>query len=782
MNAVAHSQSVATVEMRLTGDVQGLGIRPTIARFANSMQLQGFVRNCQQGVEISATGTWPALNQFQHRVATQFPEAQLHRETVNAARALRSGAIGTATAARFEILESDLDGIAQCAIPLDRVICKACVTECFSPEDRRYGYALNACAQCGPRYSIMHAMPFDRMRTSMANFSMCGQCRKEYVDPAHRRYHAQGNCCPNCGPRIWFENKADQVDFRRAVSAAANAIIGGSILALKGVGGYQLVCDATNHTAVQCLRDRKGRQAKPLAVMVESLTTAKCLAEINSTEQTALESAAGPIVILQANASSPLAKNIHPGLNQVGLMLPTSALHALLLDEAKVPLVVTSGNCEGEPLEYIESEATQRLASLADCFLHHDRPIVRPLDDSVVRCMSGKIATIRAARGIAPLLLHQSKSGELRQSGVALGGHQKTAVALCNGRVAFLGPHIGDLDSLGSRQRFAAQTDALMDLVGMRPSFVASDTHPDFFTTQFAVGLGKRHKLPDTQIEATQHHHAHVVAAMFEHGWLEREVLGFAFDGTGLGTDGTIWGGEVLRASISEFTRVAHLRPFRLVGGDTAVREPWRAAVALISDAFGEQHFVDHLSEELSDQWGIGTDLLRDVSKLCQRESYAISTTSLGRLFDAIAAIACGHTHSTFEGEAAMRIESVCEFEHQEQYAFLCSDSDPCELDWRPVVVELISDWQAGLPMGRIATKFHRAVANCIFRVAERFPQMPIVLTGGVFQNRVLVEMVQELFASHASPIALPGRIPVNDGGLAAGQLGIAIARNGGRL
>ncbi|MEQ1829512.1 MAG: carbamoyltransferase HypF, partial [Pirellula sp.] len=707
-------------------------------------------------------GALDAIDAFRESLRLRFPSA---KQDVHAEK-------GFQPRGRFQILESVSEGAVRFVIPRDRVTCEECLHECQTPGDRRFGFALNGCAQCGPRYSLITAMPYDRRHTSMSEFVMCAGCQAEFENPNHRRFHAQTNSCPECGPKVWYEANGELIGHGEtavaaAIAAAARDICQGRILALKGLGGYQLVCDATNRAVVDRLRSRKGRISKPLAVMTVSVHAALSIAEIDALEENALKSPAGPIVLVRSKQKTCLASNIHAGFCNVGMMLPTTALHMMLLNETKVPLVVTSGNIEGEPLEYRETEATLRLAGIVDCFLHHNRPIVHPIDDSVVQSIAGQLVTLRAARGIAPIPVDYSPNLQV----MSLGGQQKSAIAFSNGHSTVLGPDLGDLNTVRSRERFLNQKTALQNLLNCESPVFACDQHPDYFSTQWATENSTR------ECHSIQHHHAHVVSAMVEHGWLGRTVLGFAFDGTGLGTDGTIWGGEVLVANATSFRRVGSLRQFRLVGGDVAAEQPWRTALSLLVDALGRQKALETIDSSVLSHWHVDCVMVANVAQLLQSESASRRTSSMGRLFDGVAALVCGIGHSSFEGEAAMRLEAICDLEVKESYPFSVEEESPFELDWRPMIQGLVADLESHVPAGIMAMKFHRAVSECIATIALRFPDLSVVLAGGVFQNRTLVELVDRQFRNQSTPYAMPCLIPPNDGGLAIGQLAIAATR-----
>lgn len=759
MQASTTSPVVVCTKLLLRGSVQGCGIRPTIAKIATSNALKGDVRNSQAGVEITLYGDRSSIASF-CTALRELTSGSLQVLNENLARS-------DLMPEDFQIVSSDNAGVVDAIIPLDLVTCRDCLSEVTTPGNRRFGYALNSCARCGPRYSILRSMPYDRCRTSLSGFPMCDDCQQEYGDATHRRFHAQNNCCPTCGPQIWFASPTTDtgaVAGCLALDAVADAIDQGKIAAIKGVGGYQLVCDARREESLLQLRQRKRRASKPLALMVGSLETARSIAKLDKLESEALCSPAGPIVVVQSKLAEPTAACIHPGLAWVGVMLPTTAMHALMIQRLKRPLVVTSGNIEGEPIEMDAEAAELRLAGVADCFLHHDRPILRPIDDSVVRCMAGRTVTLRAARGLAPMSVETNLSSS---SCVAVGGEQKSAIALSNGRRTYLGPHLGELDTLRSRERFVEQVQALMELIGVETNLFACDMHPGYFTTTHVESM------PDIIPTVVQHHHAHIVAAMAEHGWLDRQVLGFACDGTGLGADNTVWGGEVLLATAHTYQRVAHLLPFRLAGGEAAIREPWRVAVALLSDC---GYDVERIASWLRRP----EETIRAVLGVLASSTVGLApvTSSLGRLFDGVAVLVESITDATavakvnFEGEAAMRLESMCSTSERGQYTMPLTDDVPSQIDWRPMLRNMVDDLQSRVPAGLIAMRFHRGLADCIRQLATQYPELPVVLCGGVFQNRVLVELVAEtLEGKRADSLGTPGRVPANDGGLALGQL-----------
>ncbi|MFN0054177.1 MAG: carbamoyltransferase HypF, partial [Planctomycetales bacterium] len=636
--------------------------------------------------------------------------------------------------------------------------------EVATPGNRRADYPLISCTDCGPRYTIIEAMPYERSRTSLGRFELCERCRQEYAHPADRRFHAQTIGCSDCGPHIWCSDRSGRIvaDRHAALAAATRLVRDGGILALRGIGGYQLVCDATNEATVARLRARKGRPTKPLAVMVGSLAEGERLAYVEAAGREALISLGNPIVLLPVRPGNGLSPGIHPGLATVGLLLPTTAVHALLLAACQRPLVVTSGNSEGEPLAVDEGPALERLQEIADLWLHHDRPIVHPVDDSVVRIIGGTAVTIRLARGLAPLPL-VLPAGPVA---LAVGGHQKAALALSNGTQSILGGHVGDLEGIATRERWIDQASALATLYGADLTHARwlHDAHPDYFTTRWAQERSGGRAL------AIQHHHAHVVAGMLEQGWLDREVLGVAFDGTGFGPEGTIWGGEFLLATASQFRRVAHLAEFRMAGGTAAIREPGRVALALVRESQGETAWPS----------GYTAAMRKDAApleRLLKSPRWSPRTTSAGRLFDGVAALTLGIDRAAYEGEPAMRLEGICDRNAAGSYRLNVVEGNPRQIDWRPMIGELLDDLARGETPGAVSQRFHRGLAVAIATVCRQFAPLPVVLTGGVFQNQVLTELVLEEMTGSNQLVGLPGTIPPNDGGLAAGQLAVGLAR-----
>lgn len=773
----------AACRILITGRVQGVGFRPTVARLASADALAGVVENTAAGVWVEVEGAAGAVAAFPERLRTALPPLARVRE-MTVVPVDVTGRTG------FRIQVTRTTGPLGVKVPADVRVCDECLADVDGTAARRGAYPFVSCTNCGPRYSIIERMPYERDATSMRRFPQCEVCAEEYGHIGDRRFHAQTNACRRCGPRVRLiaaegvELVESTSDDARWLTVTRQALARGQIVALQGLGGFQLLVDARDEAAVRRLRELKRRPAKPLAVLVRDLAAAERLARLSDDERRLLTGPEGPIVVAPVRSDSRLAPSVHPGLDEIGILLPTTPLHALLAAELG-PLVATSSNSDGDPLEFQADAST--MSALADLQVLHDRPIVRPVDDSVVRRMAGRPVTIRLARGFAPYPLeleafatahHRASRGE-GAGVVALGGHQKAAFALWNGEQSVLGPHIGDLDQEATRERYVEQLRASWELYGGRPAVVAHDLHPEYFTTALAQHweTAVRHeggKTPRTF--AVQHHHAHVVTGMLEHGLLDQTVLGVAWDGTGYGPDGTIWGGEFLVSDVHSYRRVGRLRPFRLPGGERAVREPWRVALAILADTLGDvDEAIGQLRLEVA---------ARAMAPLLTRGVASPWTTSAGRLFDAAATLILapeltGHGVAQFEGQLAMLLEAVCADAADAAEYPLPVTATPeglLELDWRPLFQALLNDRRRGATPAGMAARFHATLAAGIDAVAASFPELPVVLGGGVFQNRRLLERVNDRFSATRRWLGLPGVLPPNDGGLAAGQLVVALA------
>jgi len=760
--AVAQAAS-ARVAARITvrGAVQGTGFRPFVFHLAEALGLGGSVRNTPSGVLITVEGAREAVAECVRRLPLEAPPAAV-------VRGLDVAEIAPEGLARFEILASDPTGELVVAMLPDLATCPECRRELFDPDDRRFNYPFLNCTACGPRLSIIEGLPYDRPLTAMRPFRMCPDCAAEYGDPRDRRFHAQPVACPRCGPQLWFEGRDPTAGpyATYPLEAAVAMVRTGRILALKGVGGYQLIVDARDDAAVARLRARKGREAKPLAVMFPSLEALRRVARVGEEEARILVSSSAPILLVPLVDRSAISPETAPGLRSVGAMLPYSPLHHLLLSRLGFPVVCTSGNFSEEPMAITAEDARERLGAIADAFLHHDRPIVRHVDDSVARVVDGRLLVLRRARGFAPLPL------ELRAdlpTVRALGGHLKSTVAWSHGHQILASQHVGDLDhrlSLEALQRTVADYERLYALA---PEAVACDLHPDYATTRLAEASGLR-------VIRVQHHHAHVAAVLAEHD-LEGEVLGVAWDGTGLGTDGTIWGGEFLRSSAAEYRRVARLLPFWLPGGEAAARQPWRSALGALHEIYGEALWelevpaVEHSRSRRS-----------VLEALFRSATCSARTSSAGRLYDAVASLLGLRQESTYEAQAAMQLEQMAEPGATSGYPIQLLESGApgeggealVEVDWRPAVAGVLSDLRRGATPSAVAGRFHRTLAQAIGAVAERVGLSRVVLSGGCFQNAALATLAARELAGRGFQVFTASRIPPNDGGLAVGQALVA--------
>ncbi len=677
----------------------------------------------------------------------------------------------------FEILASEEAGELTAWVLPDIATCQDCLGELFAPSNRRYGYAFTNCTNCGPRFSIMEALPYDRPYTTMRRFVMCAACRAEYEDPGNRRFHAQPNACAQCGPRLeLWDRKGERVaSHHKALMEAAEAVRTGSIVAVKGLGGFHLIVDARNEQAVRRLRRLKKREEKPFAVMAPSLAHVETLCSVSPLEKRLLRSPEAPIVLLRRRVeAAQLASGIAPGNPYLGVMLPYTPLHHLLMAELGFPIVATSGNLSDETLCTDGRKALERLGGIADIFLVHDRPIANHADDSVVRIMAGRELVVRRARGFAPLPIHFDPPGPGTppRSVLALGADLKNTVALSVGRHIYVSQHIGDLGTAEAFSTFRRVIENCVRMRGVRPGMVACDAHPDYHSTRFASRLG----IP---VKSIQHHVAHVASCVAENGIGSKPVLGIAWDGTGFGTDGTVWGGEFLRVQGAAWTRLAHFRTFPLPGGEAAVKEPRRTALGLLyallgPDAFSAKHFAPLAEFSAGDLQVLRTMLEKGVN--CPL------TSSVGRLFDAVAALAGLRQRTGFEGQAAMDLEFAADgVDTDDVYQFEISSGQrngalPWVIDWRPMFRAILHDISAGMATALTAARFHNTLAEIMVAIARRAGEPRVVLTGGCFQNRYLCERAVSRLGSEGFRCYWHQRIPPNDGGIALGQAAMALS------
>ena len=757
-------------KFRVRGLVQGVGFRPFVYRLARTLGLAGWVRNDSSGVLIHAEGPANALSLFEQRLRAGAPAAAV----VGAVACRRVPPAGYRD---FRVTPSrsatpHTDGL---RVPPDRAVCAACRADVADPADRRFGYPFATCTDCGPRYSVLHRLPYDRPATGMERFRPCPECRAEYEDPETRRFHAETLACPACGPQAALRDGTGRLVATRAeaIREAARHLREGRVLALKGLGGFQLRVRADSSEAVARLRQRKARPFKPFAVMVPSLERARLLAHVGPTEADLLARPENPIILLDL-LPGVLAPEVSPRLRRVGLMLPTTPLHGLLMAEVAFPVVATSGNRGDEPIVTDEADAFASLAGIADAFLVHDRPIVRRADDSVIAVIGARPVAVRLARGYSPLPLPAlerwaNRRGLARTSLLATGGQQKVAPALWMNGQAVLGPHVGDLDGVAAQGAYRRLVEELAALYGGRVGGIACDRHPDYFTTRWARASG----LPVAQV---QHHHAHAVSCMVEHDLLDREVLALTWDGTGYGPDGTVWGGEALRVTARESKRVASLRPFPLPSGEAAVREPNRVALALLADALGAEAVLG--DDDILGRLGLSAPTARVLLRMAARGINTPLTSSMGRLFDAAAALVLGVTEVSYEGEAAAWLEAVADERETGRYPLPNNAASDGLLqgDGRPLFRALLDDMRQGAEPATCAARFHNALAAWAAAVAAQHPGLDVVLTGGCFLNALLTTRVEEALRSLGRRVYRHSQVPPGDGGLAAGQLAVGLA------
>jgi hydrogenase maturation protein HypF len=746
--------AVRRLRIEATGAVQGVGFRPFIHRLATAEGLGGFVQNTGAGAALEIEGTDAAIAQFLHRLDSEIkPPARI--EALHSHPVLPRGEAG------FAIVASVAASAESAVVLPDLATCPACRAELFDPADRRHRYPFTTCTHCGPRYSIIEAVPYDRERTTMRRFPMCPACQAEYADPMSRRFHAETNACPDCGPQLSLMDGRGGLLAERndALLHAAQAIRDGAIVALKGLGGFQLIADARNENAVRRLRERKRRPAKPFATMVSAIGTAVALAHVTDEERRLLTSPAAPIVLVRAWPDAALAPSVAPDNPLLGVMLPYTPLHHLLMRDLNFPVVATSGNHGDEPIVIDEADALMRLGGIADLFLIHDRPIHRRADDSIVRVIADRPTVLRAARGYAPTALVRPDATEPI---VALGGHQKNAVAVAGRGRIVLGAHLGDLTGTAAREAYAGSVAALAALHRTTPAATACDAHPDYHSTRFAETM-------DLPARRVPHHLAHVLAGMADNE-IEGPVLGVAWDGTGHGRDGTVWGGEFIRVDGGRYRRAAHLGCFRLPGGEAAMREPRRAALGVLYGLYGEAAFD---MNDLPPVAAFAPGERRVLANMLTRGVNAPLTSSAGRLFDAVAALLDLKLVASFEGEAAMAVEFAADragTPHPLAATDLTPGDDGLVVDWRPTLATLIAARRNGVPADDLAAGFHAALAEGIAAVARRIGVESVLLTGGCFQNALLTERtVARLRLVGCAPF-WHHRVPPNDGGLAVGQ------------
>ena len=752
------------IEVR--GIVQGVGFRPWVYKLASENGVTGRVRNGAAGVIIDAFGTPHALDEFADRLVHEPPPAA---EILD----VSSRAIVPERVDSFTIIPSASDDELRVSIPPDLATCPECIGEIFDPANRRYRYAFTNCTHCGPRFTIAHDVPYDRATTTMAAFTMCEACQHEYDDPADRRFHAQPNACPRCGPRpALISSDGRDIPAADPIASAAAALVVGAIVAVKGLGGFHLACDATNAAVIARLRRRKRRDQKPFAVMVRDIAAAESLAALHDDERALLASPARPIVLVRPRSGSPLAAGVAPDAPLVGVMLPYTPLHHLLLHDVRRPLIMTSGNAADEPLAYQNSDARTRLAELADFILLHNRQIDAFCDDSVTRIVAGAPMLIRRSRGYVPRAV--AIVPPCAEPILACGALLKNTFCIAMGDTAYPGPHIGDLDALACFDAYGAAINRMQRFLRVTPRVLAHDLHPDYLSTRYALSR------PGVRPIGVQHHHAHIASVMAEHV-LTEPVIGVAYDGAGYGTDGAAWGGEVLLARRDRFERVATLRPIALAGGDAAIREPWRLAVAVLHDAF-DGAVPGSLLARFD---GIAPSHINAVRRMIAGGHHAPLAHGAGRYFDAIGALVLERPFSAFEGQIALAWNGAADDHEGGGYPFIVDHSAaPWSIDLRLMVQAIVDDLAAGAPAPVIAARFHNtlveATAVAVESAASVHGELPVALSGGCFQNPRLAESLLARLSPRFD-VYLNRRVPPGDGGIALGQATVAAALLEGR-
>ncbi len=751
-------QAARRLRAVIRGAVQGVGFRPFVYRLATELGLSGWVLNSAQGVFVEVEGDDPALGDFLLRLERDKP-------AIAFIQSLESSYLDPVGFCGFEIRESRGGEKTALVLP-DIATCPECLREVRDPADRRYRYPFTNCTNCGPRFTIIESLPYDRPHTTMRKFVMCDRCAAEYDDPADRRFHAQPNACPQCGPHLELWDPSGELLERKdaALLAAAEAVRKGLIVAVKGLGGFHLLADARNEDAVTVLRRRKAREEKPFALMYPTREMALRDCEVSEIEDRLLRSPESPIVLLRRKdwGGDELAESIAPRNPYLGVMLPYTPLHHLLINELDFPVVATSGNRSDEPICTDEREALERLRGIADIFLVHNRPILRHVDDSIVREMGGRELVLRRARGFAPLPVQLER--ELPPL-LAVGAHQKNTVATSVGRQVFISQHIGDLETEQALDAFRNVIAGFRDLYELKFDAVVADMHPDYLSTQYARNSGMK-------VIPVQHHYAHALACMAENE-LRPPVLGVTWDGSGYGPDGTVWGGEFLRVTEHGYERVAHLRTFRLPGGEKAVKQPRRVALSLLYEIFGQACFEMTGLETLR---AFSPAELKVMRAMLEQGVNSPLTSSAGRLFDGVASLIGLRQTCGFEGQAAMELEFAIPQDAPERtYSFdLRPENGALVVDWEPMLREILQDLARGRSQGDIAAHFHDTLGQVIAAVAMRTGEEKVALSGGCFQNKYLTERALR----HIQVCGLKGywhqRVPPNDGGIALGQLAAA--------
>lgn len=759
----ADKNSVQRLRLHIQGAVQGVGFRPFIFRLANSLNLKGWINNSTQGVTIEVEGPTSSLSNFGFKIEKEKPPRAF-------IQSMESSILDQIGYKSFEIKESTQTGKLTALVLPDIATCKECRDEVFNPNNRRYLYPFTNCTNCGPRFSIIESLPYDRPNTTMKIFKMCVECKREYHDPENRRFHAQPNACSKCGPNLELWDSKGKVlnSHHQALLDSVDAIRKGKIVAVKGLCGFHLIVDATNREVIQKLRGRKGREEKPFALMYPSLQLIKSHCEVSLQEERLLLSPESPIVLLtrKLKLETALAENVAPGNPYLGIMLPYTPLHQILMADINIPVIATSGNISDEPICIDEIEALERLEEIADLFLIHNRPIARHIDDSIVRIVLDREMVLRRSRGYAPLPISIKKKAP---SILAVGAHLKNTIAMSVENQIFISQHIGDLETDAAFQAFENVIQSFKKLYDSQPQLIVCDSHPDYLSAQYA----NSQKLP---IQKVQHHYAHILACILEND-LEPPVLGVSWDGTGYGLDNTVWGGEFFHITKYHYQRVAHFKPFPLPGGELAIKEPRRSAIGLLYEMVEKND-----NSDLPPLKSFSEKELIIIKTMLQKQINSPKTSSAGRLFDAVASIVGLRQINRFEGQAAMELEfQINDTTNDEYYQFHIKNQKKVGnylnflVDWKITIQQILEDKENKVPIDLISQKFHNTLSEIIIEIAKKINESKVVLSGGCFQNRYLTEhTVKRLKEENFSPY-WHQRIPPNDGGIAVGQIASAL-------
>ncbi|HEV7898425.1 MAG TPA: carbamoyltransferase HypF [Planosporangium sp.] len=745
--------------IRVEGIVQGVGFRPFVYALATRYGLTGVVGNDARGVFIEVEGLASGVTTFQREVVSEAPPlAVVERVSVRP--------IAPTGASAFVMAPSEPGGERQTLISPDMATCADCLRELFDPADRRYRYPFINCTNCGPRFTIIRDVPYDRPATTMAGFPLCTECAREYADPADRRFHAQPVCCPACGPRLSVVAADGTAVDGDPIAATADLLRAGRVVAVKGLGGYHLAADAACDAAVGALRSRKHREDKAFAVMVADLAAARRLCLVDEAEEALLAGPRRPVVLLRRHAGARIAAAVAPGNSYLGLMLPYTPLHHLLVEEFPGPFVLTSGNVSDEPIAYVDDDAGTRLAGIADAFLRHDRPIHIRADDSVVRVVAGRPLVLRRSRGYAPQPLRLARP--VPRPVLGCGAELKNTFCLAKGSYAFMSAHIGDLENYPTLRSYTEGVAHLRRLFDVDPAVVAHDLHPEYLSTKYALDL------TGVALVGVQHHHAHIASCLVDND-SDGPAIGVAFDGLGYGTDATIWGGEFLVCDLTGFERAGWLEPVAMPGATAAIRQPWRMAAAYLDVAYAGDIPPDlAVRERNADRWDT-------VVALGRSGLNSPVTSSAGRLFDAVAALAGVRDSINYEGQAAVELERRIDPAAAGSYPAGVTDGYPFRIRGADLVRAAAEDVRAGVPVSTIATRCHRGVADLILAGARRVRAATglstVALSGGVFQNVVLLEATVPGLEAHGFRVLTHHRVPPNDGGISLGQVAVAAAR-----